>query len=111
MNNGIYDKPKYKDSLGEIKVNVFLDNIDGEVMKGIKINLYRINGISPQLEDSKRTDINGQVIFNNLSQGSYRIIEIINKEVYKKPIYKVWNEVNISIYNKKATVNIINVKK
>lgn len=111
MNNGTWEyKSKEKNSLGKIVVNVFFENTKNEKMIGIKINLYRINGVSPQLEDSKITDSNGQVIFDNLSHGNYRIIEIINKEIYKKPIYKPWNEVNISNYNKEAVIDIINTK-
>ena len=111
MNNEKRDNRNKAGKLGKIIVNVFMESKNGNKMEGIKINLYRINGFSPQLEISKLTDKNGVVIFDNLSPGNYRVIEIIDKEIYEKPIYKSWNEVNISNYLKETVIDIINRKK
>ncbi|MGL5648529.1 MAG: SpaA isopeptide-forming pilin-related protein [Clostridium sp.] len=100
-----------KNNLGKIIVDVFLETNNIERMGNTKVNLYRINGVSPQLEVSKITGPDGKVVFDNLAQGNYRVIEIVNKEVYEKPVYKPWNEVNISNYNKESTISIINRKK
>ncbi|MGL4874103.1 MAG: SpaA isopeptide-forming pilin-related protein [Clostridium sp.] len=108
MNNEVWAG---KNSLGKIMVNVFLEEDDIERMEDAKVNLYRINGVSPQLEVSKITGPDGVVIFENLVEGNYRVIEIIDKEIYEKPVYKPWNEVNISNYNRESIVNIVNKKK
>ncbi|MGL4851010.1 MAG: prealbumin-like fold domain-containing protein [Clostridium sp.] len=108
MNNEVW---ALKNNLGKIIVNVFLEEDITESMGDAKVNLYRINGISPQLEVSKITGPDGVVIFENLVPGNYRVIQIIDKEMYEKPVYKPWNEVNISNYNKESIVNIRNKKK
>lgn len=93
---------------GKIKVYTVLDSVDGEKLKGIKINLYRINGVSPSLEESKYTDENGYVEFTSIADGNYRIIEIIDKKKFSKPSYRKWNEVNISKALREAEIFIIN---
>lgn len=93
---------------GKIKVYTVLDSEDGEKLKGIKINLYRINGVSPSLEESKFTDENGYVEFTAIPEGNYRIIEIIDKKKFLKPSYRKWNEVNISKTLRETEIFIIN---
>ena len=77
-------------------------------MKGLKINLYKINGLSTVLAESKITDENGEVIFSNIEEGSYRIIELINKEYFEKPKYINWNEITIDRDNKKEKILVVN---
>ncbi|MGG7078059.1 MSCRAMM family protein [Clostridium sardiniense] len=96
---------------GNIIVHTLMDSINGEKLEGIKINLYRINGVSPYLVVSKYSDENGRVEFSNIEDGNYRIIEIIDKKLYEKPSYIRWNEINISNYSKEETIYIINKKK
>ncbi|MGL5151263.1 MAG: prealbumin-like fold domain-containing protein [Clostridium sp.] len=93
---------------GIIKVVASLKGIGGEPLTGVKINLYVTNGVSPRLVRSAISDINGVVIFTNLECGNYRVIEIIDKKFFEKPIYKKWNEVNISDSNEYEEVFIIN---
>lgn len=100
-----------KNAKGSIIVHTLLDNINGEKLEGVKINLYRINGVSPYLIVSKYSDKNGVVQFSNIEDGNYRVIEIIDKKIYEKPSYIRWNEINISNYSKKETIYIINKKK
>ncbi|AOR22854.1 hypothetical protein BGI42_03615 [Clostridium taeniosporum] len=85
-------------------------NCDGKnkCLEGAKINLYRLNGVCPQFVESYLTDRQGKVEFKNLSEGCYRIIEIVNKNYFEKPKYIDWNEVNINKENTEAKVLVMN---
>jgi 5-hydroxyisourate hydrolase-like protein (transthyretin family) len=93
---------------GEIIVTSVLDFGEHEYLQGIKINLYKINGLSPILFRSKITDEDGKVIFSELEEGCYRIIEIIDKRYFEKPKYINWNEIIIDSINKNQKVVVIN---
>jgi len=93
---------------GEIIVTSILDFEEREYLQGIKINLYKINGLSPILFRSKITDEDGKVIFSELEEGCYRIIEIIDKRYFEKPKYINWNEIMIDSINKNQKVVVIN---
>ena len=60
---------------GEIVVTSVLDFEENEYLQGVKINLYKINGLSPVLIKSKTTDEDGNVVFSELEKGCYRINE------------------------------------
>lgn len=96
------------ESSGKITVYSTLEAIDGTRIRGVKINLYKINGISPELVDSRETDSEGKVNFKDIPEGNYRIIEIIDKKYFNKPAYVNWNEVSIDNKNKEFTVYAIN---
>lgn len=104
-------KAKTIDEKGKIIVYTLMNDLNGKKLKGIKVNLYIINGVSPFLLMSKYSDENGKVEFLNIDDGNYRIIEIIDKKVYEKPTYIRWNEINISSYCKEETIYIINKKR
>lgn len=93
---------------GRIIVTSILDCGEHEYLEGIKINLYKINGLSPILIKSMITDKNGQVIFSEVENGCYRIIEIIDKKYFEKPKYINWNEIIIDNTNKNQNVIIVN---
>lgn len=93
---------------GKIKVLSVINCGEDEYLQGVKVNLYKINGLSPVLIDSKVTDERGKIIFCNLSEGCYRIIEIIDKRYFEKPKYVNWNEIIIDSINKEQKVKIIN---
>jgi 5-hydroxyisourate hydrolase-like protein (transthyretin family) len=93
---------------GEILVTSILECGENELLQGVKINLYKINGLSPFLIESKITDEEGKVIFKEIENGCYRIIEIIDKRYFEKPKYIKWNEMTIDDSNKKQNVVVIN---
>lgn len=93
---------------GEIKVISVLDYGKREYLQGAKVNLYKINGLSPVLIESKVTDENGIVIFEDIQCGSYRIIEIVDKRFFEKPKYIKWNEITIDDKNLKEQIVIVN---
>lgn len=93
---------------GRIVVKSIIDYGNREVLKGVKINLYKINGLSPILIKSKITNDNGEVVFSDIEEGSYRIIELVDKEYFEKPKYIDWNEITIDRNNKKEKILIIN---
>ena len=90
-----------------IVYSTFLNKI-GKRIKGVKINLYKLNGISPQLIESIETDENGRAVFSNVPKGSYRVIELIDKRYFKKPVYINWNEVTINDDNTEAVIYVVN---
>ena len=90
-----------------IVYSTFLNKF-GKRIKGVKINLYKLNGISPQLIESIETDENGRAVFSNVPKGSYRIIELIDKRYFKKPVYINWNEVTINDDNTEAVIYVVN---
>lgn len=106
-----FSKECEKEKLGKITVYAFKDSLDGEKLENIKINLYRINGISPHLERSCYTNKLGKVEFLNIDNGNYRVIEIIDKSKYDKPVYIRWNEINITNNYTEETIYIINKEK
>ena len=57
---------------------------------------------------SKLTNENGMVIFDELAEGSYRVIEIVNRKYFEKPTYIQWNEVTINEDLRKETIIIVN---
>ncbi|WP_291647889.1 prealbumin-like fold domain-containing protein [Clostridium sp.] len=93
---------------GRIEITSRLASRDGVELKGARINLYLLNGISPKLHDSKFTDSNGKVVFDNLENGCYRVISIVDRRFFEKPSYYTWNEVTIDKNNKSASVCVVN---
>lgn len=93
---------------GKIEVVAVLGCQTGTRLKGVKINLYKLTGLCPELVDSKCTDCNGMVTFRDISKGSYRIVEIIDKQYFEKPQYIKWNEVTIDECNTYGCVVAIN---
>ncbi len=106
--NEYEEKKKEKEITGNIRVYSTFINKFGKKIKGVRINLYKLNGISPQLVDSKETDCNGMVIFSNIPEGSYRVIELIDKRYFEKPVYINWNEVTISSCENEFVIYAIN---
>ena len=93
---------------GEIVVTSVWDSGDNEYLQGVKINLYKINGLSPVLITSKITDEEGKVVFSEVEEGCYRIIEIIDKRYFEKPKYIDWNEIIIDSINKNKKIIVVN---
>lgn len=93
---------------GEIKVYSTIKTKMGTKIKGVKINLYRINGVSPELVQSLETDSDGKVVFSGVSEGSYRVIEFIDKRYFNKPVYLDWNEVTIDSVNNTHEIYAVN---
>lgn len=104
-NNNICEKEEVK---GEISVYVTLGSKEGIKLKGVTINLYRINGECPELIACTETDCNGRASFINVSKGSYRVVELINKKYFHKPIYIKWDETKIDEENKSTTIYVVN---
>ncbi len=80
----------------------------GSNISDAKINLYALNGLSPKMISSKYTDKNGVVIFDNLAEGSYRVIEIVNRKYFEKPTYIQWNEVTINDELREESIIVVN---
>ena len=99
---------KEERTLGNITVYSTLEAINGTRIRGVKINLYKINGVSTELVASSETDSEGKVNFADIPEGNYRIIELIDKRYFNKPAYVNWNEVRIDHKNKDFTVYAIN---
>lgn len=93
---------------GEIVVTSIWEYGDNECLQGVKINLYKINGLSPVLITSKITDEDGKVIFSEVKEGCYRIIEIVDKRYFEKPKYISWNEIIIDGINKNQKLTVVN---
>jgi 5-hydroxyisourate hydrolase-like protein (transthyretin family) len=93
---------------GQIIVTSVLEFEESEYLQGVKINLYKINGLSPVLIKSKMTNEEGNVVFSELEEGCYRIIEIIDKRYFEKPKYINWNEIMIDNINKNQKVVVVN---
>lgn len=93
---------------GEINILCKLGGKDGVELKGARVNLYLLNGISPKLCDSKFTDGSGRITFSNLQNGCYRIISIVDRRYFEKPSYYNWNEVTIDKNNTRANIVIVN---
>ena len=93
---------------GKIKVSVRLGDRKGKAISKAKVNLYALNGLSPKLVSSKLTDANGVVVFDRLPEGSYRVIEIINRKYFEKPTYIQWNEVTINKDLQEKSIIVVN---
>lgn len=93
---------------GVIEVYSKLSSRDGIELRGARINLYLLNGVSPKLYDSKFSDAIGKVTFNNLPNGCYRVIAIVDRRYFEKPIYYNWNEVTIDSTNKENSIVVVN---
>ncbi|WP_300379549.1 hypothetical protein [Clostridium sp.] len=93
---------------GKIEVRVRLGSKDGSTIKGAKINLYLLKGVQPKIVKSKFTDDFGKVTFEDLEDGCYRVISIVNREYFDKPIYRTWNEFNVDENNKYAKIEVVN---
>lgn len=107
-NTDLYGNNEDQANYGEIRATSILDCGEKEYLQGVKINLYKINGLSPVLIDSKMTDEQGNVTFNKVGDGCYRIIEIIDKRYFEKPKYVKWNEITIDYNNKNHKLVIVN---
>ena len=108
----IFLKVKYSnEESGKIVVTSILEREEQELLKGVKINLYKISGLSPVLVESKITDDEGKVIFRGIENGCYRVIEIVDKRYFEKPKYIKWNEFTIDDVNKEEKIIVINKNK
>lgn len=107
-----FSKVKYlNEEKGKIIVTSIVQSEKNQVLKGVKINLYKISGLSPILLESKTTDDEGKVIFQGIENGCYRIIEIVDKRYFEKPKYIKWNEFTMDDVNKEEKIVIINKNK
>lgn len=104
--NGYQPKPNCRK--GRIEVLVKLGDKNGIEIKGAKINLYELNGVCPKLYESKLTDCNGKAIFENLENGCYRVISLVDRRYFEKPTYITWNEVTIDNCVKDACICVVN---
>lgn len=104
--NGYQAKPNCRK--GRIEVLVKLDDKNGIEIKGAKINLYELNGVCPKLYESKLTDCNGKAIFEDLENGCYRVISLVDRRYFEKPTYITWNEVTIDDCVKDACICVVN---
>lgn len=102
------DEKSFEVKQGKIIVKSIIDYGKKEVISGVKINLYKINGLSPVLIQSDSTNKQGEVIFDNIQDGSYRVIEIVDKRYFEKPKYIKWNEITINQKNKEENILIVN---
>lgn len=93
---------------GKITVGVRLGDRKGKAISEAKVNLYALNGLSPKLVSSKLTDKNGIVVFDGLPEGSYRVIEIVNRKYFEKPTYIQWNEVTINKDLREESIIVVN---
>lgn len=93
---------------GVIEVAAILDCGSREYIQGVKINLYKINGLTPILVASQITDENGIASFKNVEFGNYRVIEMVDKRFFEKPKYIKWNEITINNDNINPKIVILN---
>lgn len=93
---------------GKIIVKSIIDYGKKEILSGVKINLYKINGLSPVLIKTAWTDKSGKAVFDNVKDGCYRVIEIVDKKYFEKPKYMNWNEITINSNNNEEKILIIN---
>lgn len=103
-----YGKKEATEGKGEIIVLSKLGSKEGVELKGARINLYILNGVSPRLFDSKFTDAKGIAEFKNLPNGSFRVISIVDRRFFEKPVYYNWNEVTIDKNNKRTNICVVN---
>ena len=96
------------ETLGKITVVSRLANKNRTLISSAKINLYVLNGVSPKLVETKYTDNLGNVTFENLKKGSYRVIAIVDRKYFEKPTYSPWNEVTIDKNTTEASVEVVN---
>jgi len=104
-------KAEKKKGKGKITVYSILSCEHSQTLKGVKINLYEIDGVNPRLVSSKNTDEDGKVVFSEIENGCYRVIEIIDKSYFEKPTYLTWNEFNISNENTSGILYVLNYLK
>lgn len=97
-----------KEVKGTITVITTLCDKEGTRLKGVKVNLYKLNGICPELVDSTITNCDGKAVFCNVPEGAYRIIELIDKRYFEKPQYINWNEVTIDECTTESRIYVIN---
>ncbi|MDU5111231.1 MAG: calcium-binding protein [Clostridium sp.] len=103
-----YGKKEAPEAKGEIIVLSKLGSKDGVELKGARINLYILNGVSPRLFDSKFTDTRGIAEFKHLPNGAFRVISIVDRRFFEKPVYYNWNEVTIDKNNKLSNICVVN---
>lgn len=92
---------------GTLVVHCVFDDVENSVVNKIKLKLYKLTGVSPQLECVKETDEQGNCIFKGLSFGYYRIIEYVDRKKIKVK-YLPWNEFEINKDNLYVVINIRN---
>ena len=55
-----------------------------------------------------KLQIKMELLFDNLSEGSYRVIEIVNRKYFEKPTYIQWNEVTINDELQEENIIVVN---
>lgn len=94
-------------SKGKIRATVKLNDKNGVEISGAKVNLYSISNLNPKLCQSNVTDNSGNVLFNNLENGCYRVIALVDRKFFDKPTYCNWNEFNIDYNAKEGFLTIV----
>lgn len=93
---------------GSIVVFSKFRSASGEPLSGVTVKLFRLTGGCPQLISTKVTDCNGRVIFDNLPNGFFRVVQEIDNRFFQRPTYIPWNEVEINNVVRTATIIVVN---
>ncbi len=92
---------------GTIKVFSFLWIRDRlEPQENVRVKLFKEGCATPIMEG--RTDSNGELVFDGLDKGKFRVKAEINEKHFHKPIYKPSERVNLGPSNASQEVAIVN---
>lgn len=92
---------------GTIKVFSFLwvkNRLDPQ--GNVRVRLFKEGSSNPIMEG--RTDSNGELVFNGLEKGRYRVKAEVNEKYFQRPIYKPSEKVTLGTGNVCQEVAIVN---
>ncbi|GIM27464.1 hypothetical protein CPJCM30710_01300 [Clostridium polyendosporum] len=93
---------------GRIAVTSVLGCSEREPISGVTIVLFRVVGCSLEFVDAEVTNANGRVVFNNLRDGIYKVVQLIRRCIFEEPIFLPTDQVTIDEDNREFDIIIIN---
>ncbi|GKU25721.1 prealbumin-like fold domain-containing protein [Clostridium folliculivorans] len=97
---------------GKIVFTSRLISVDGEPISGVRVFLLRLDTCGCETKfcfvSSKITDRNGRAVFEGLRDGIYKVVQPIDKCVFRDPIYVPSDQVTIDRNHRERQVTAIN---
>ncbi|QAA34204.1 prealbumin-like fold domain-containing protein [Clostridium manihotivorum] len=93
---------------GRIEVTSKLGSDCGEPISGVKVYLFRIEDYNLRFACFKITNKHGKVVFDGLRDGIYKVVQPMDKCIFRDPVYLPSDQVPIDRVHRDYNITVIN---